>query len=336
MATAVWKQIDAGNIQPVYVLTGVEQYVFDETIRKLTKAIPMMESSDIIRFDLEETPVEIVLEEADTLPFLQERKLIIAKNATFLKAQDRSKEKVVHQVELLEQWLKNPSPTATVVFIAPFPSLDSRKKITKAFKKNAVMIEATKLEGTDLTVWIQQEASSKGLQIEREMAQFLIEMAGDDLLSLATEIEKIALFLGEGEVVTQQVIEQLVPRTPEMDVFRLTDAYVNGDVPKSITVYKDLLRNGEEPIMLTSLIAGQVRLMLQVGTLLKKGYQQQQIAKTLSVHPYRVKLVASNRRIPNEKRLMQILQELATIDYQLKSTSGNRARLLELFFMKPI
>ena len=63
-----------------------------------------------------------------------------------------------------------------------------------------------------------------------EDAQLLVDMAGDNLLTLATEIGKMATYLsGEGEI-TADVIELLVPRTPEMDVFRLTDAYVAGKV----------------------------------------------------------------------------------------------------------
>ena len=65
-----------------------------------------------------------------------------------------------------------------------------------------------------------------------------------------------------------------------------------------------LLRNGEEPIMLTSLIASQIRLMIHVGSLRKKGYQQHQIAKTLSVHPYRVKLMMENRNLPMKNDLL--------------------------------
>jgi DNA polymerase III subunit delta len=68
----------------------------------------------------------------------------------------------------------------------------------------------------------------------------------------------------------------------------------------------------------------------------KKGYQQQQIAKTLQVHPYRVKLMMENRNIPNENRLLSIIKELAAIDFKLKSTGGKRERVLELFLMDPL
>ncbi|WP_339250660.1 DNA polymerase III subunit delta [Sporosarcina sp. FSL W8-0480] len=336
MVNAIWKSMSEGKIEPVYLLMGVERHLIDETIKRLIKALPDGEEDAVFRFDLDETPIEAVIEEADTLPFLVERKLVIANNASFLKAADKTKEKVVHNIALLEEWLSNPSPTATVVFLAPYEKLDGRKKITKLMMQKSSVIEAVPLVGRDLTTWIQNEASSFGVKISQEIAQVLIDMTGDSLLTLSSELEKIAMYMdGKGEV-TKEIVEMLVPRLPEMDVFRLTDAYMNGNIKDTIKIYHDLLRNGEEPIMLTSLIAGQIRLMIHVNILVKKGYHQQQIAKTLNVHPYRVKLVMENRSMPNMERLLLILEKLADIDYQLKSTSGKRERVLEIFFMDPL
>lgn len=333
MPNTVWKKISDGKIDAVYLLTGEEHHIFDKTIERLKKAMPTIMDEDIVRMDLLEQPVEAVVEEADTLPFLQDHKLIIASNAIFLTGQDKKKSDVEHHIETLEQWLKNPSPTATVVFIAPYEKLDGRKKITKLMKETATVIEANRIQGNDLYTWVQQEATANGVQISSETAAKLVSMAGESLVTLAMEIQKIATYLGEGGVVTDTEIDQLVPRTPEMDVFRLTDAFVANKVSESVSIYHDLLRNGEEPIMLTSLIAGQVRLMIHVQSLAKKGYHQQQIAKTLRVHPYRVKLMMENRQIPKAEQLLKIIDDLATIDYQLKTTSGKRERLLELFFM---
>ena len=201
MATAIWKRIAAGDIDPVYLLTGLEQHIFDSTVVRLKKAMPDIDETSIIRFDLEETPVEIVLEEADTLPFLDERKLIIASNASFLKAQEKGKEKVTHNLTMLEAWLANPSPTAIVVFIAPYEKLDARKRITKKMKESATVIEAGRLEGNDLLTWIQHEAKSNGVGLSSHTAQILVDMAGDNLLSLSAEIVKMATYLGgTGEI----------------------------------------------------------------------------------------------------------------------------------------
>ncbi len=333
MPNAVWSKMSKGKIDPVYLLTGVERHIFDATIERLKKALPEIDDASIVRFDLEETPVEAVIEEADTLPFLEDHKLIIANNAVFLSGQDKKKSEAEHNITVLEGWLKNPSPTATVVFIAPYEKLDGRKRITKKMRELATVVEANRLEGNDLLTWIQQEAGTHGVNISSRTAETLVNTVGGRLVGLSTEIEKMAIYLGENEEITDDLIEMLVPRTPEADVFRLTDAYLAGDIGRTVSIYHDLLRNGEEPIMLTSLIAGQIRLMIHVGSLRKKGYQQNQIAKTLRVHWYRVKLIMDNRQIPSEGRLLEVLKQLAEIDYKLKTTSGKRERLLELFFM---
>ena len=336
MANAIWKKIASGKVDPVYLLMGVEHHIFDSTIERLKKALPEIDEASIIRFDLEETPIEVVIEEADTLPFLEDHKLIIAGNASFLSGQDKKRNEVEHNLTVLEEWLANPSPTATVVFIAPYEKLDGRKRITKKMREMTTVIEAMRLEGNDLLTWVQHEATANGTNITSQTAQTLVSTAGDNLLSLSTEIDKMATYLGgEGEITTG-VIEALVARTPEMDVFRLTDAYIAGNISSTVSIYHDLLRNGEEPIMLTSLIAGQIRLMIHVQSLRRKGYQQHQIAKTLHVHPYRVKLMLENRKLPGESRLLMILNKLAEIDYKLKTTGGKRERLLELFFMEPL
>jgi len=336
VANTTWNKIAAGKIDPVYLLIGLEHYTFDTTIERLKKALPNIDDASVIRFDLLETAVEEVIEEADTLPFLEDHKLIIANNAFFLSGQDKKRNEVEHNLGTLESWLDNPSPTATVVFIAPFEKLDGRKRISKKMKELATVVEATRLEGKDLFVWVQNEVKSNGSFITPETAQFLVGVAGDNLLKLSSEIEKMSTYLGSEGEITSDIIEMHVQRTPEMDVFRLTDSYVMGNTAKTVLIYHDLLRNGEEPIMLTSLVAGHIRLMIHVQTLKRKGYQQHQIAKTLQVHPYRVKLMMENRNIPSQSRLLLILNKLADIDYKLKSTSGKRERLLELFFMEPL
>ena len=89
MSNATWKNIASGKIDPVYLLMGVEQHIFDSTIERLIKALPNIDEDSVIRIDLEETDVETVIEEADTLPFLQDYKLIIASNASFLSGKDK-------------------------------------------------------------------------------------------------------------------------------------------------------------------------------------------------------------------------------------------------------
>lgn len=336
MFTDSWRSMAKGDIAPVYLVSGPEMYFFDETEKRLKEAMPDAAASELTTFDLDETPVEAVIEEADTFPFFCERKLIIARNASFLKAAEKGKEKVEHDLDRLMDWLAYPPESAVVLFLAPYEKLDARKKVVKAFRKHAVCLEAESLKPHDIETWIRQEAVRLGSKISDAAVRLLIETAGEDMVRLRSEMEKLSLYSGEGQEIGTDTVGLLVTKTPEDDAFKLLDAYMQGDSAKALMIYRDLLQNKEEPIRLNALLANQVRLMIQVNALKKKGYQQHQIAKQLKVHPYRVKLILENRKMADEARLLATLSRLADADLRLKTVSGNRERVLELVLMQKV
>ncbi|MEI4769485.1 DNA polymerase III subunit delta [Psychrobacillus sp. FJAT-51614] len=334
MISEKWMQIANNNIAEVYLLYGTEAYFIEETLKKLKRQLNENGEVEVINFDLEENNIEEVIYEADTIPFFSERKLVIAKNAFFLKAAEKGKEKIVHDTVLLEKWVQSPSPTSVTVFIAPYEKLDERKKITKAMKQFANVIEASSLQAHDLKGWILHEVSNLGKIISDEAVDCLIEIGGTNLVHLQTELMKIATYLGEQEEIEISTVKMLLVRTLEQDVFSLGNAYLTGNKGEAIEIYHDLLKRKEDPLKLNALIATQVRLMIQVGHLKKKGYHAQQIANQLKVHPYRVKLLFDNPNLQNEKKLLSTLNDLATVDLQLKTLNINRDRILEMFLMK--
>ena len=333
MITSVWKAIRSGQIDPVYILVGTESYFIEKTLDLLKNKLNEGEL-ELSFFDLDEVPVDHVIDEADTIPFFSDRKLIIAKNASFLKAAERGKEKIEHDLKTLEAWLENPPATSVTVFVAPYEKLDERKKITKLMKQHAVLIEAKSLQANDLETWLVHEAKNFGKELDKKAAQKLIEMAGTNLTLLSSEIEKMSLYLGaEGEI-TVQLVEEMTARTLEQDAFKMLQSYLDGNISGALSVYYDLIRQKEEPVALTALLASQIRFMIHVFYLQKKGYHAQQISKQLKAHPYRVKLLVEKRQQISEKRLLEVLGDLADIDLQLKTVSGNRERILEFFLMK--
>ncbi|KGR78559.1 DNA polymerase III subunit delta [Ureibacillus manganicus] len=336
MFTKVWNDIKNGNIAPVYCIVGEETYFIDETINRLKKALTMNEELEIMTFDLEESPVDFVIDEADTFPFFSDRKLVIAKNASFLKASEKGKEKIDHDLVRLENWLKNPSDFAVTIFVAPYEKLDERKKITKQMKQHSIMLAAEPLKENDLNVWVLSAVKNYGKTINNDAIDKLIEMVGVNMLQLQKEIEKLSLYLGEDSTITIQLVEDMVAKTLEHDAFKMLNAYLAQNVAEAIQIYHDLLRQKEEPIMLVGLLASNLRTMNNVYYLQKKGYHPTQIAKQLKVHPYRVKLMLEQKNRPSEERLLKALNKLSEIDLMLKSVSGNRERFLEMFLLKAL
>ncbi|MFJ8236885.1 DNA polymerase III subunit delta [Ureibacillus sp. NPDC094379] len=337
MFDKVWRNIKSGQIAPVYCIVGEESYFIDETIKRLKSALTVNEELEMMTFDLEDSPVDLVIDEADTFPFFTERKLVIAKNALFLKATEKGKEKIDHDLKRLELWLGNPSDFAVTVFIAPYEKLDERKKITKAIKQNSVVLNAETLNENDLSVWIRNAVDAYGKSISNEAVDKLVEMVGANMLQLQMEIEKICLYLGQDEKhITDNLVQDLVAKTLEHDAFKMLNAYLEHNNTEALKIYHDLLRQKQEPIMLVGLLSSNIRTMNNVYYLQKKGYHPTQIAKNLKIHPYRVKLMVENRKRPSEENILKALQKLSEIDLQLKSTGGNRERLLEMFLLKKL
>lgn len=334
MITSIWKSIRSGQIDPVYLIVGNESYFIEKTLDLLKASLTQAGELELSFFDMDEVPVDHAIDEADTIPFFSDRKLIIAKNASFLKAAERGKEKVNHNLKVLEAWLENPPSSSVTVFVAPYEKMDERKKVVKLMKQHAVVVEAKPLQANDLESWLSHEAKSFGKDISRNAVRKLVEMAGTNLTLLSSEVEKMSLYLGADGEITEELVEQMTARTLEQDAFKMLQAYLDGNISTALSVYYDLLRQKEEPVALAALLASQIRFMVHVYYLQKKGYHAQQISKQLKAHPYRVKLLVEKRQQISEQRLLEVLGDLADIDLQLKTVSGNRERVLEFFLMK--
>ncbi|SFA95415.1 MULTISPECIES: DNA polymerase III subunit delta [unclassified Bacillus (in: firmicutes)] len=335
MVLDIWKQIKQKQIAPVYLLYGTEAFLINETKQLLLNQVLAEEEMDfnLSTYDLEETPIEVALEDAETFPFMGEKRVIFLHNPGFLTA-EKTKDKVEHNIAKLEAYLKTPSPYAVVVFSAPYEKLDERKKITKELKKLAVMVEAKKLNENELKLWVRDRAAASGIEFEPEAIELMINLAGTNLFMLTNEVDKLALYSESEKKVSVQTVEKLVARSLEQNIFALIEKVLQRKMSDALRIYYDLQKQNEEPIKILSLLGGQFRLIYQVKDLSRRGYGQQQIASFLKVHPFRVKLAAGQAGKFSDEELSRIMAMLADADYQMKTGGMNKSLLVEMFLLK--
>jgi DNA polymerase-3 subunit delta len=325
----VEQRMETGKMEPLYLLYGTEHFLIKEAYERLIKKALSEEEREFNLgiYDCEETPIELALEDAETLPFFGERKVVLIKNPFFLTA-EKGKEKVEHDLKKLEAYIEQPSPFSVVIFVGLYDKLDERKKITKMLLKTANVFVAQPLNEKELKEWIRGSC-----RIDDEGIEALLKLAGTDLMSLANEIEKLTLFVGD-RTITAKDVYSLVARSLEQNIFVLIEQVVARDLSAALRTLYDLLRQNEEPIKILALLASQFRLIYQVKELMKTGYGQQQIASMLKVHPFRVKVAAGYAKGFSENELMEMMNELAEADYLMKSSGMDKQLILELFFMK--
>lgn len=335
MIFELWKQIRKKQIAPVYLLYGAETYFINETKQLLMKHALDEDESDfnLSSYDLEETPIEVVLEDAETLPFLGERRLIFLHNPVFLTA-EKTREKVEHNLAKLEAYLKEPAPFSVLVFIAPYEKLDERKKVTKELKRSSALFEAKKLSELELKQWIHERASASEVQMTDAAVGRIIELVGANLFMLSGEMDKLVLYSTETKFIDEDIVETLVAKSLEQNIFTLIDKIVGRNVEGALRIYYDLLKQNEEPLKILAMIVGQFRLIYQVKELSRRGYGQQQMASFLKIHPYRVKLAAGYARSFSDEELTHMMRLLADADYQMKTGGMNKEMLIEMILLQ--
>jgi DNA polymerase-3 subunit delta len=335
LLTAI-REIKSKRFAPVYLLYGTETFLAEEFIALARKEMidPAYADLNTSHYDCTETAVPEILQDAETLPFLAEHRLVVASQAYFLTGA-KPAAKVEPEPDALLAYLENPPSYSSLILQVETDKLDERKKLVKALQQKAVAIPFQPLRDADLYAWIERRARKYQALIERPQAIKLVERVGAELRLLDKELEKMALYAGnQGAVITDEVIELLASRTLEQDVFALVEEVVTGRLENAFRTLYDCLKTGEEPIKLLALLARQFRLLLQVKVWAPRGYSQQQLAGMLKAHPFVVKKALEHARHFSEASLRRLLAALGEEDYRMKSGQVDKRLAIELFITR--
>ncbi|MCD8914991.1 DNA polymerase III subunit delta [Staphylococcus simulans] len=319
------------NIITIY---GEVPELIDKKTNELTQQYLQTDKDDFnfASFNLNETEISVCIEEAMTLPFFSDEKAVVIKNAYVFTGEKGSKD-VTHNLEQLQEFIEKFDGPSLVIFEVYNQKLDERKKLVKALKKHSKLIKIEQMSEEELKNWIKTSLNEQYKDIKQDALNLFIDLTGINFNLVKQELDKIILYLGDRPTITKQDVETIVNRSLEQNVFLLTDYIQQGKKPEAVNLVNDLITMKEEPIKLLALIASNFRLYYQCKILAKKGYSQQQIAKTVSVHPFRVKLALRASRQYDLRHLMQIMNACAETDYKLKSSYMDKQLILELFIL---
>jgi DNA polymerase-3 subunit delta len=330
-----FRQIKQGDIAPIYVCYGTESYIKNEFIdRVLEQAVePEHREMAVVRYDTNETPLDLILEEAGTLPFLVPRKIVIVRDSVLF-ASGKESSRIEHRPELLLGYMDQPSETTVLIFVVNHEKLDERKKLVKTAKTKDYVVGFTSLQPEELLQWLLKRVTNQGRTMDKMTGEELLRRVGTDMQALAAEVDKLCLHAGLEGVVTTEAVISLVPMATEQNVFKLTEELAALRTAEAITLYYDLLKQREEPIKLMALIVRQFRNMLYIKELSSQGYSPQQMASQIGLHPYAVKITSEQARKFSAERLGVLLSELADLDYAMKTGRVEKALGLELFLLR--
>lgn len=311
-----------------YVLYGEEQYELESALSRILKQ-HHIEKDDLnmITYDALQSDMQTIMEDATTIPFFAEQKVILVRNANFLSTVNDTD----MDIALLDKYLDAPMESTILIFTGSFEKMDARKKIVKKIQKTCKVLQFHRLDALGKQNYIREEIKRRNLSVEPNAFLELDQRLPLDIRSIKAEMEKLELFGGAIDV---SVVEQLVNRPLEDDVFQLVNAVVDCDLKKAFTLWYDLCVLNKDAIYLIALLAGQFRFLYQVKVLMDQGAGKDMIVSKLSAHPYRVQLTMQNARKLSTPYLLQILSKLAVLDQKMKGGQLDKKLGFEMFLLE--
>ena len=319
-AGQLFRMIGSGKISPIYLFYGPEKYIAVEAVAKIRKVIigPGMEGFNVDTVQADEVDAGHLLDTMLTLPVCSPSRLVVVRGIEAMREETQ---------KALLTYLDKPSPSTCLVLTAD--KIDRRRRFYKQIEAVGTIVACYALEGADLRHWIQDHFRMRGKNISVEATADLIDLVGADLLKLESEIEKISLFAGERGRIEGSDVREVAADVRLESIFRMVDHIQARRAGDALRALRPLLEQGEEPVKILYLIAGQYRDLCLVKEMSAQGRRDDELARALGAKGFKARFLASLAGRYSASALEESLHKIRSADLALKSMRTSRALLLE-------
>lgn len=333
-----------------YVLLGDEAFLQQACRRGILEALidPQFRDFCVSDVDLSEKSVYHALDQVSTPSLMAPFQVIFVCNVKLLYQRGAKKE----EFAAIEKYLRSPNPQALLVFLADhlhIPSdvrrmemqdKDRYERIRETLGDFCGIVELSQPEEADVIRWSVQTTGDRGVVLQPDAARELADALHGDLMRIASELEKLVLYVGPAARITLADVEQMVLAAKQRSLYELTDAITAHDKARALALLHGLLNaseSGEDgAIGHLHMLARTFRQMLVIQE--KNVRDSRGIWQALwpgfRVAPYAVEeLIRQARRYKGRRELMQALERVARADLEIRSSPPDKRLVLERMVM---
>lgn len=313
-----------------YLLSGDNHYQIKEKSLQIMTENHIVESA-IEVYDYEEEGLHIALSNALTLPFLDEKKGVIIRNAVFLTRKQKATEE---EVKDLMRFCDMSIDTTVLIIQAPYDSLDGQKKIVKYLKKHIVYQSLKPDRKFNVYDYVKEQLKEQDVHIDSFALTTFVNRIKHDFDSINNEIEKLLAYSKGKQTITTEMVSQITSKDIDDNVFHLVNALIDGNKVKMMDIFQDLISIKTNEVTIISIIANKYLEILHTKKLIDAGYSQSDIMKYFNVSKGRAYYMKKNATSIQEDILVKHIQLLSDLDYKIKSGKIDKRLGLETFLLQ--
>ncbi len=316
------------KVLPLYLFYGEEEFLIQEALDRIIAVTvdPGARDFNFNVFYCRDTPASEVVAAAQALPFLSEKRLVIAKDIDAFKTAD---------LDTLVQYLNDPSPSSCLVMVSNQGRYD-KKAVVAGVEAHGAAVRFYPLLDRELTGWIEAWCRARELSIQRDAAQYLCQILGNDLRKIANELQKVEIFIKERKSITYNDVKSVAGDFRDYTPFDLAAALGQKNREKALLILSRLLQEGEAPVGLLGSVAWNFRRLLQAKTMEAAGAAPDEVMKKLRppVIFHQTGLFRDQMKRYSMDELQRTFTVLLSADRDLKSGGLNGRLVLERMILK--
>jgi DNA polymerase III subunit delta len=337
---------NTGQLRPGYIFAGDETFLYERCRRAVIQAFVPAEMRDFCLSDLDlaETNIFEALDRAQTPSLMAPFQVLFIRNLKTLYTRGAKKD----EFAAIDAYFRSPNPQALVIFVADHIRIssdprrmdmqdkDRYERIRETLGDWCGTVELARVDEADAIRWLTAEAEKQQVRFDADAARELADALGADMMLIASEFEKLLLYVGaKGRIILGDV-ETMVLAAKQRSLYELTDAISAKDKPRALFLLDGLLNasDGGEDSAIGHLYM-LARTFRQMLVILEKNVRDsraiwQALWQGFRMPPFAADdLIRQARRYKSRNELTRALRLIARADLELRSSPPDKRLVLE-------
>ena len=234
----------------VHLLTGEDESILRTKVLDLVHLLVADGERSLMvdEFDGEEYEIRVVVDAAQTMPFLTDKRIVLARNIGRFSADELTP---------LIGYLASPLDSTDLVMVAGGGRLT--KKLTDAVSAAGGHTVNTNPPSrpADRQAWVRSQAEERGLRLDGPAAARIAEQLGEDVGRLEGILGIVRSTYGEGQRISVADVEPFLGAAGGVPPWDFTDAIDSGQTAKALTLMGRMIHAGERhPLQVMAILHG--------------------------------------------------------------------------------
>ena len=311
-----------GQLRPVYFVAGEEALLASQVVAALKGATMKggVTGLNEDQYQAGEVDVDKALSAARTLPMMAKRRFVLIRGLErWEKSKGESPSAKVTDKDPLEKLVDYAkAPSASTVLVLLGAGVDKRRKLYTQAKADGFLVLCDPLARHELPQWIERRVTARGCRISQSVADLLAELTGPELSPVADAVERLCLYVGDGNEILEETVATCIVRLRTASVWELVGAVGRRDAGAALAALADVYDPQDRGLRLLGVLAWSTRQLLRFDSALRAGASPDQAAIAAGAPPFKSRELNQQLKALPRADLERWPELLARLDLELK------------------